>query len=146
MYKYDKTIGYSFLKYYICTFLQTSRLKFIEKMQNKGLIRLFAILFGLVSLYQLSFTYFAGNVEDDAKAYAKAKVTNDDGKALADFEKKYIDSILKNISTNEHIQYLNFSNDSLCYDRKFFYNSSHMNKRGSTIFSEKIGNLINEKK
>ena len=62
-------------------------------MQNKGLIRLFAILFGLVSLYQLSFTYFAGNVEDDAKAYAKAKVTNNDGKALANFEKKYLDSI-----------------------------------------------------
>ena len=54
-------------------------------MQNKGLIRLFAILFGLVSLYQLSFTYFAGNVEDDAKAYAKAKVTDNDGKALARF-------------------------------------------------------------
>ena len=62
-------------------------------MQNKGLIRLFAILFGIVSLYQLSFTYFAGNVEDDAKAYAKAKVTDNDGKALADFEKKYLDSI-----------------------------------------------------
>ena len=62
-------------------------------MQNKGLIRLFAILFGLVSLYQLSFTYFAGNVEDDAKAYAKAKVTDNDGKALANFEKKYLDSV-----------------------------------------------------
>ncbi len=62
-------------------------------MQNKGLIRLFAILFGLVSLYQLSFTYFAGNVEDAAKAYSKEKVTNNDGKALADFEKKYLDSV-----------------------------------------------------
>ena len=62
-------------------------------MQNKGLIRLFAILFGLVSLYQLSFTYFAGNVEDDAKAYAKTKVSDNDGKALANFEKKYLDSI-----------------------------------------------------
>lgn len=62
-------------------------------MQNKGLIRLFAILFGLVSLYQLSFTYFAGNVEDAAKLYAKGKVTNDDGKALANFEKKYLDSV-----------------------------------------------------
>ena len=56
-------------------------------MQNKGLIRLFAILFGLVSLYQLSFTYFAGNVEDDAKTYAKGKVSDNDGKALANFEK-----------------------------------------------------------
>ena len=62
-------------------------------MQNKGLIRLFAILFGLVSLYQLSFTYFAGNVEDAAKVYAKGKVTNNDGKALANFEKKYLDSV-----------------------------------------------------
>jgi SecD/SecF fusion protein len=57
-------------------------------MQNKGLIRLFAILFGLVSLYQLSFTYFAGNVEDAAKVYAKEKVTNNDGRELANFEKK----------------------------------------------------------
>ena len=56
-------------------------------MQNKGLIRLFAILFGLVSLYQLSFTYFAGNVEDDAKVYAKEKATTNDGKAIANFEK-----------------------------------------------------------
>ncbi len=62
-------------------------------MQNKGLIRLFAILFGLVSLYQLSFTYFAGNVEDAAKVYAKGKVTGNDGKALANFEKKYLDSV-----------------------------------------------------
>ena len=62
-------------------------------MQNKGLIRLFAILFGLVSLYQLSFTYFAGNVEDAAKVYAKEKATNNDGRALADFEKKYLDSV-----------------------------------------------------
>ncbi|WP_347174185.1 protein translocase subunit SecDF [Polaribacter uvawellassae] len=62
-------------------------------MQNKGLIRLFAILFGLVSLYQLSFTYFAGNVEDAAKVYAKGKVTDNDGKALANFEKKYLDSV-----------------------------------------------------
>jgi SecD/SecF fusion protein len=62
-------------------------------MQNKGLIRLFAILFGLVSLYQLSFTYFAGNVEDAAKVYAKEKVSNNDGKALANFEKIYLDSV-----------------------------------------------------
>jgi len=62
-------------------------------MQNKGLIRLFAILFGLVSLYQLSFTYFAGNVEDDAKTYAKKYVPNNGGKELARFEKKYLDSV-----------------------------------------------------
>ena len=62
-------------------------------MQNKGLIKLFAILFGLVSLYQLSFTYFASGVENDAKEYAKVYADENDGKALARFEKKYIDSV-----------------------------------------------------
>lgn len=62
-------------------------------MQNKGLIRLFAILFGLVSLYQLSFTYFAGGVEDAAAAYAEKRAANNDGRELADFEKRYLDSV-----------------------------------------------------
>ena len=43
-------------------------------MQNKGLIKLFAILFGLVSIYQLSFTYIASNVEEEAETYAVQQV------------------------------------------------------------------------
>jgi SecD/SecF fusion protein len=39
-------------------------------MQNRNFIKIFAILFGIVSLYQLSFTWVAGGVEDDAAAYA----------------------------------------------------------------------------
>ena len=62
-------------------------------MQNKGLIKLFAILFGLVSLYQLSFTFFANKVEDDAKEYANKKVSNNDGRELAKYDKKYLDSV-----------------------------------------------------
>ena len=62
-------------------------------MQNKGLIKLFAILFGLVSLYQLSFTFFANKVEDDAKEYAKKMSPNNNGREIATFEGKYLDSI-----------------------------------------------------
>lgn len=40
-------------------------------MQNKGLVKFFAILFGLVCIYQLSFTFVSGRIEDDAKAIAK---------------------------------------------------------------------------
>jgi SecD/SecF fusion protein len=40
-------------------------------MQNKGAIRLFAILFGVVCLYQLSFTVVTSLVEKDAQKYAK---------------------------------------------------------------------------
>jgi len=40
-------------------------------MQNKGLIKFFAILFALVSIYQLSFTFVSTSVQNDAKVYAK---------------------------------------------------------------------------
>ncbi|QXP65442.1 protein translocase subunit SecDF [Polaribacter sp. AHE13PA] len=62
-------------------------------MQNKGLIKLFAILFGIVSLYQLSFTFLATKVEDDAVAYAESKGDNIDARQKATFERKYLDSV-----------------------------------------------------
>ena len=62
-------------------------------MQNKGLIRLFAILFGLVSLYQLSFSFFTSKVEDEAKEYAKSRGDLNNGRELANLEKKYLDSV-----------------------------------------------------
>ncbi|MBS9775051.1 MAG: protein translocase subunit SecDF [Tenacibaculum sp.] len=62
-------------------------------MQNKGLIKLFALLFGLVSLYYLSFTYFATNVENDAKNYAKANVKTASGREFASLERRYLDSV-----------------------------------------------------
>jgi len=40
-------------------------------MQNKGAIRLFAILVGLICVYQLMFTYKANQVEKAAKTFAK---------------------------------------------------------------------------
>ncbi|NRS89575.1 SecD/SecF fusion protein [Flavobacterium sp. 7E] len=55
-------------------------------MQNKGLIKFFAILFALVSIYQLSFTFVASKVKDDAKAFAGGN---------PDKESKYLDSIGK---------------------------------------------------
>ncbi|MES2544334.1 MAG: protein translocase subunit SecDF [Bacteroidota bacterium] len=55
-------------------------------MQNRGLIKFFAILFALVSIYQLSFTFVSHNVESDAKAFAKGDSTK---------ELKYLDSIGK---------------------------------------------------
>ena len=42
-------------------------------MQNKGLIRFFAIALAVVSLYQLSFTFFARKVESDARKYAHSE-------------------------------------------------------------------------
>ncbi len=44
-------------------------------MQNKGLVKLFAILFGLVSLYQLSFTFTANSIEKEAEEIAINKIS-----------------------------------------------------------------------
>ena len=62
-------------------------------MQNKGLIKLFAILFGLVSLYQLSFTFLANKVEDDAVEYSNERGVDSDARAKAKFERTYLDSV-----------------------------------------------------
>ena len=43
-------------------------------MQNKGLVKLFAILFGLVSVYQLSFTFKNNSIEKEATEFAINKV------------------------------------------------------------------------
>ena len=53
-------------------------------MQNKGLVKLFALLFGLVSIYQLSFTFKNNSIESDAKAIANADTVK---------ETQYLDSL-----------------------------------------------------
>ncbi len=65
-------------------------------MQNNSLIRIFGILFGLVSIYQLSFTFIAGQQEDKAAAYAQASISEEtaDYAMLRDrAEINYLDSI-----------------------------------------------------
>ena len=44
-------------------------------MQNKGLIKLFALLFGLVSIYQLSYTFITSKVEKDAQVFAASRIS-----------------------------------------------------------------------
>jgi len=62
-------------------------------MQNKGLVVVFAVLFGLVSLYQLSFTFITNKVEGEAEAYASAKYSANEPEARAETEIKYLDSV-----------------------------------------------------
>ena len=65
-------------------------------MQNNGLVKLFAFLFGIVSIYQLSFTFIASNQEAKAKAYAQQLIAEDqeDFIALREIaEVQYLDSI-----------------------------------------------------
>ncbi|MFG6686424.1 protein translocase subunit SecDF [Mariniflexile sp. HNIBRBA6329] len=47
-------------------------------MQNKGLVKIFAVLFGLVSIYQLSFTFKANQIEKTAQEVAINKIPESD--------------------------------------------------------------------
>jgi len=58
-------------------------------MQNRNVIKIFTILFAVVCLYQLSFTWIADRVESDAAEYASSF---DEGERL-DKERFYLDSI-----------------------------------------------------
>src|SRR4051812_9639770 len=53
-------------------------------MQGKGVVKFFAILLAIVCLYQLSFTWVAHKVKNDAEVYAKGDTTK---------VKAYLDSI-----------------------------------------------------
>ena len=53
-------------------------------MQGKGVVKFFAIVLALVCLYQLSFTWVAHKVQNDAKVHANGDTTK---------EKAYLDSI-----------------------------------------------------
>ncbi len=65
-------------------------------MQNKGLVKLFALLFGLVSIYQLSFTFKANQIESNAQEIAINKIadTEEGYRALRSIEEaNYLESI-----------------------------------------------------
>ena len=75
-------------------------------MQNRGLIKFFAILFALVSIYQLSFTLVSQKVESDAKSFANGN---------SEKEFKYLDSIGKEkvIDLNLLIGHIAFTYDEV---------------------------------
>ena len=62
-------------------------------MQNKGLITVFAILFGLVSIYQLSYTFISSKVETDAQTYAEALRPATDPEGREELKTSYLDSV-----------------------------------------------------
>jgi SecD/SecF fusion protein len=80
-------------------------------MQNKGLVKLFALLFGLVSVYQLSFSFKANQIEDNAKQFAIEKIADTE----ADYDAKralvqatYLDSLKNEEAFNIGIAKFNY--------------------------------------
>jgi SecD/SecF fusion protein len=84
----------------------------VTNMQNKGLIKVFAIVLAVVCLYQLSFTFFANRVEKKARAEAKSE--------------RFVE-MAKEIAKGDELKF-KFVHDSLMVRREREYLDSMMNQ------------------
>jgi hypothetical protein len=49
-----------------------------------------------------------------------------------------------NFSLKYNIPFWNYSNDAISFKKNYFYNSSHMNKKGAELFTNKLTNALKE--
>ncbi len=94
-------------------------------MQNKGAIKVIAIIFALICLYQLSFTYFSKKVESDAKEYATNQYAKSVAAKLAKGDALREQEIFDSIATMRENFYLDSVSEKTAYNflwmRKFSY-------------------------
>ena len=51
-------------------------------------------------------------------------------------------NIYKNFATKYSLKFYDYSNDSICLDKSYFYNASHLNKKGAEKFSKDFANKL----
>lgn len=94
-------------------------------MQNKGVIKAIAVVFALICLYQLSFTYFTKRVENNAKEYATNQYAVNLAKTLAKGDALREQEIFDSISSARENFYLDSVSEKTVYNflwiRKFSY-------------------------
>ena len=54
----------------------------------------------------------------------------------------YMYNIYDSIATQLNISILDYNNDSMCYDTTYFYNGTHLNRKGAEIFTTKLAHDI----
>ena len=85
-------------------------------MQNKGAIKIIVIIFSLVCLYQLSFTYFSKKVERDAKEYAVNSYAKNLAKTLANGDVLREQELFDSISNERELNYLDSISEKTVYN------------------------------
>ncbi|MBC8265628.1 MAG: protein translocase subunit SecDF [Flavobacteriales bacterium] len=96
-------------------------------MQNRNVIKIFAILFALVCLYQLSFTWVARGVQDDALEYANTYIESNNDEIISELKKNNNDSVLDSTLIIEHLEVVKATKE------KYYLDS---------IGSEKVYNML----
>lgn len=85
-------------------------------MQNKGAIKIIVIIFSLVCLYQLSFTYFSKKVERDANEYAVNSYAKNLAKTLSNGDGLREQEIFDSISHERELNYLDSISEKTVYN------------------------------
>jgi hypothetical protein len=60
-------------------------------------------------------------------------------------DKEKVMQIYRSFSEKYNIPFLDYTHDSICYDTTYFYNATHLNKKGAELFSLKLANDIKNK-
>ncbi len=90
-------------------------------MQSRGAIKFFAILFALVCLFQLSFTFMTARVESDAKNYANSEITKQLASELAQGDELREGYLLDSISRARDEYYRDSMANQVIYLWKYTY-------------------------
>jgi hypothetical protein len=57
---------------------------------------------------------------------------------IFEVNRKEIIELYQTISQRFNVPFYNYSNDSICFQKKYFYNASHLNTKGSVLFTNKF--------
>ena len=85
-------------------------------MQNRGTIKFFAILFAVVCLFQLSFTFITSRVQSNAEDYANSEVTTNLAKELSKGNELLEGYLIDSISKARENYYLDSMSNQVVYN------------------------------
>lgn len=60
-----------------------------------------------------------------------------EGQTIVENREEYF-NIYKNYANKYNLNYIDYSNDLICFKKKYFYNYLHLNKTGAELFSKKL--------
>ncbi len=85
-------------------------------MQNRGAIKFFAILFALVCLFQLSFTFITSRVASNAKDYANSEITANLAQELSKGDELLQGYYMDSISKAREVYYLDSMSNQVVFN------------------------------
>jgi len=124
-------------------------------MQSKGAIKVFAIAFALVCLFQLSFTFFSSKIERNARSYATNQDAVNKAEALADGNELLKTFYLDSLAKVREAYYLDSLSNQVVYNilvRKYTYKEVKereinlgLDLRGgmNVVLEVSIGDIVN---